>query len=83
MLIFRVCCKLHNFCIRERDPWVDTYSSGLPPPPPTANTVPAHRAADGDEPRSRRQATAPQRERRDSWKRALQAAGLRRRVRQR
>ena len=79
MLIFRVCCKLHNFCIRERDIWNDTYG-GLPPPPPP--TGPAAARVDGDEPRGRRQANAPQRERRDAWKDALQAAGLRRRVRQ-
>eukprot|EP01044_Picomonas_judraskeda_P017270 COSAG03_NODE_3216_length_2139_cov_1.792647_1_plen_370_part_00 len=79
MLIFRVCCKLHNFCIRERDIWNDTYG-GLPPTPPPAG--PAAARVDGDEPRGRRQANAPQRERRDAWKDALQAAGLRRRVRQ-
>ena len=82
MLIFRVCCKLHNFCIQERDPWYDTYG-GAPPAAPGGAAATLEPTGYGDDRAARApRHAAPQKERRHSWMLQLKARGLRRRVRQ-
>ena len=84
MLVFRVCCKLHNFAIRERDIWFDTYDctyGGI-----GEHGRPPMTASQDDEgptvaPRDRRGNKA-MKERRDEWMNALKRAGLARRSRQ-
>ena len=74
MLIFRVCCKLHNFAIRERDPFYDTYGGvgTRVDPPLTEHEAEGPRAREGN---------AAMKQRRDEWARALKRAGLYRRTR--
>ena len=79
MLIFRVCCKLHNFAIRERDPWYDTYGGLGPPESVTLETTDQYNS--GDPAVRSRNRDAPQKERRHSWMLQLKAAGMRRRPR--
>ena len=79
MLIFRVCCKLHNFAIRERDPWHDTYGGLGPGQSATLEATDQYTTAPAV--RNRIGGNAPQRERRHSWMLQLKAAGLRRRPR--
>ena len=77
MLIFRVCCKLHNFAIRERDPWCDTYGGVLAhevSPPLTEGEAPCVRT-------ERNGGNATMKERRIEWMLALKRANLHRRTR--
>ena len=65
---------LHNFAIRERDPFYDTYG-GVGPrvdPPLTEHEAEGPRAREGN---------AAMKQRRDEWARALKRAGLYRRTR--
>jgi hypothetical protein len=83
MLIFRVCCKLHNFCIAERDPF--SGMSGAP------DDVLAHtmvvpldpvNLTGGDDPLPRHLwGRVSSKARRHAWMLALKAAGKKRKPR--
>jgi hypothetical protein len=86
MLIFRVCCKLHNFCVAERDTFSGmtgaaddmsghTMVGAVPRPNPVQLTG-------GDEPMPRnRHDRQSSKVRRHAWMLALKAAGKRRKPR--
>ena len=86
MLIFRVCCKLHNFCVAERDTFSGmtgaaddmsghTMVGAVPRPNPVQLTG-------GDEPMPRNlHGRQSSKVRRHAWMLALKAAGKRRKPR--
>lgn len=86
MLIFRVCCKLHNFCVAERDPF--SGMSGAPDDVGGHTMVGAVPRRDpvqltgGDAPMPRHlHGRVSSKERRHGWMLALKAAGKRRKPR--
>ena len=83
ILIFRVACKLHNFAIRERDPFYNTYGdAGLAPSADNNTHNDTHDLTEGGDAATRgRGGNAAAKQRRNNWKQALKAAGLRRRRR--
>ena len=87
MLIFRVCCKLHNFCIAERDTFIGM--TGAPDDVSGHLMVGAIRRADnpvqltgGDDPMPRHlHGRRASKVRRHEWMLALKAAGKQRKPR--
>jgi len=90
MLIFRVCCKLHNFCISERDPFAgmhgaddftEPHNSAFDGQRAVGTVVNETSTGDGDPMPQVMWGQAPAKQRRHKWLLALKAAGLRRRTR--